>query len=160
MDTTLYGSNVGTTGGMTARAIRDGLARTARGELVTVTRFGRQLDHEALRQWFRDKIDGLINLKAGLREDGAPRKQRCACAHCLGRCTCSIRKIAARGGYVCGYGCREPWGGRRWSGEWQMSAWRDAWRVRDKRESRVAIHSFETDMARARLAHLVSERDF
>lgn len=154
----LYGHSAGRQAGEIARAVRDGLARTARGERVTVHRGGEPLDHKGLRQWFCDKLDGMINLKAGLRSDGAPRKTRCACKHCLGRCDCALRKIFARGGLVCGYGCRAPWGGRRWENDWQASAWRDSRRARDRVLARARIRQFETEVARARLAHLI-DRD-
>ena len=156
----LYGPGaVGANAGEIARAVREGFAATVRGERVSVHRHGEPLDQEGLRQWFRDKLDGLINIKAGLRSDGAPRKRACACMHCLGRCDCGIKKIEARGGYVCGYGCRAPWGGRRWETDWEASAWRDLRKARDRVLSRVTVRSFETDVARRRLGYLVSERE-
>ena len=153
---TMYGpGTVGPRAGEIARAIQAGFTATARGERVSVHRYTEPLDHEQLRQWFRDKLDGLINLKAGLRSDGAPAKRACACLHCMGRCDCALKKIPERGGRVCGYGCCAPWGGRRWETDWEASARRDSRAARD----RVAVRRFETDVVRKRLGHLHDNGD-
>lgn len=129
------------------------------GGILTMERGGHTYDLPALQEWFRQQLDEAINLKAGLRADGAPRKRQCACKHCVGRCDCNIRKLSARGSFVCGYGCREPWGGRRWDPDWQRALSQDARAIQDKIERRVAIHNFRTDIVRSKLGHLVTRSD-
>lgn len=57
-------------------------------------------------------------------------------------------RINARAGYV----PREP-------REDEMSAWRDSRRVRDILTRRLRVYQFETRQARARLGHLLADRN-
>jgi hypothetical protein len=141
--------------GAVARAIKNGFELCRAGYKVRASWAGRAMDEAELRQWFRDRLDQRINLKAGLRSDGAPLKTQCACKHCMGRCDCSRSRLRLRGGWVCGGGCRFPWGGRHWDEDWQGSARRDSRRLRDRFTSRIAIHSFDTELARKRFGHLI-----
>ena len=99
-------------------------------------------------------VDGRINNRGGLRADGAPAKTACACKHCMARCDCSIRRIPARGGEVCGYGCRFPWGGRKWDGDYQRDLERDARAVADWYARRIRVRRFSTELVQGRLGHL------
>lgn len=64
-------------------------------------------------------------------------------------------KIIVDGRERCGYGCREPWGGRKW----EDSAYWEAWRLSRKlRQPRVIIHVGEVPLEyRSKLAHRIEE---
>jgi hypothetical protein len=152
-----YGPTAGHEAGQIARAIRDGFARVSKGEQVQVYRMGERLDADGLRAWFRDKIDGMINLKAGLRSDGAPKRVgHCRCKACLHQHGHDLK----RGGLVnvrcpsCPVPHRDY--GRKWEYDYQASAWRDSRRARERVTRRVVVQQFETEDARRRLGHLLS----
>jgi len=154
----LYGENPGPNAGKIYRAIKQGFEQTARGERVRPHWGDSALDAESLRQWFRAKLDGMINVKAGLRSDGAARKSRCNCNACTGRCDCGIARKIIDGRERCGYGCHRPYG-EKWEQDYENRAYRDSRAARDRVARRIRVYQFETKEARRRLGHLLSERD-
>lgn len=152
-----YGS--GSAAGAVARNYLVAFEKAKRGIKIIFERGGDEYGAEDLCEWFRGKLDEAMNLKAGLRADGAPRKARCHCKHCEGRCDCALRRVIIDGRGRCGYGCRAPWG-RKWEREWQIGAERDQRAIADKHERRYAIYQFNTPELRGRFAHLLSDRDF
>lgn len=157
---TRYGDIVGPYAGQLVRALREGFAAADRGVKVKPSWTSDGLDGAQLRQWFRDKLDGVINLKAGLRSDGASRrsKLRCRCMGCrhehmMERGVHEALRYAAIRCHACPPDHAE-WGGRRWGDIYQVDLHRDQWRLRDLRERRVRVRRFATDLVRARFGHL------
>jgi len=154
---TAYGPTAGKEAGQIYRAIRDGMARTARDERVTTSWCGASLDRDGLRHWFRDKIDGMINLKAGLRSDGARKREKCRCRACLHQHGHDLERgrLAIVRCYHCPSREHLPYG-RKWENDYQIGAWRDSRRARERVTQRIAVRQFETEDARKRLGHLLS----
>lgn len=168
----------GPAAGATARDIRDGLARARAGVKIRTWWGGDGLDEAGLRVWFQRKIDESINLKGGLRSDGAARKARCSCWCC--RDLRVLRKLyyglhgkvehCCHGGGSRGNGRPSAlvhevgthcyaWGGRKWDWTYQVGFRRDQSAIRDKIARRVRLYYLETPECRERFAHLVSERE-
>lgn len=156
----------GKAAGEIARGMREGLAAAQKGVRIKTWWGDDGKSADQLRAWFRDKLDGMINLKAGLRSDGAPARdrQRCFCRGCvhahmhdLDRPAMALdRTIIVR----CPSCPRDhiEYGGRKRESEYESGAHRDQWRLRDKRERRIIIHQFETAEVRERFGHLISDR--
>ena len=124
------------------------------------------LDGEDLRQWFRDKLDGLINLKAGLRSDGAPARWRgraaddrrfrrfvCRCRRCehdraYHHDNTSLRPRVSASCTHCN-GLHVEWGGRKWESDYYGRALRDQQALGTPRRS---VRRFETEDVRRRFA--------
>jgi hypothetical protein len=71
------------------RACRTAFEVTRAGRRFAMERFGRPLDLDGWREEFRRALDQRINLRGGLRSDGAVAKYGCRCMACSGRCSCA-----------------------------------------------------------------------
>lgn len=155
---TAYGTAPGKIAGAICRAIRDGLLQTARGERVRIHRWSDPIGNIAFREWFRNKIDGLINIKAGLRADGAKLRDRGVC-----KCRACVHRRNAHGDREYEYctTCPSPhWAyGRRWEYPFQAGMVRDARRIHDRLLHRVIVRQFETDIAHRRFKHLLTTKE-
>lgn len=158
---TLYGERAGRRAGQIARCIRDGFAAADAGVRVKPEWSSNGLDGAGLRQWFRDKLDGMINLKAGLRSDGAPRRDRLSC-RCRG-CLHEHRHLMERGldeylryASIRCWNCprgHEDWGGRKWSDDYERGLVQDQWDLR----GRSRVRQLRTPELRARFAHRIDD---
>ena len=139
-------------------AIKKGLAMAKDGQVFRITWAGSEITSEAaFHAWFQENLDKRINHKAGLRTDGAPFKKQCHCRHCMGLCRCGIVRLIVDGRERCGYGCGNPWGGRKWENEWEAESWRLSRKLMDH-GGRLVIHRSEVPLEfRKRFAHRIEE---
>jgi hypothetical protein len=139
-----------------AATIKHGFDMARAGQSFNISWAGQEITNlDAFHKWFQDNVDKRINHKSGLRTDGAPRKTRCHCRHCMGTCTCAIKKITVDGRDRCGYGCRAPWGGRKWESDYEREAHRVAYMVSQPRRL-IRVTEVPPEF-RARFAHRISE---
>ncbi len=142
-------------------AARKAFAVTAAGGSVRTYWTNRTLDANGWREEFRTAHDKRINVKAGLRSDGAPKRSKCRCMHCTAKCDCACRKFVGTPGPIvgdCGYGCRFPWGGRKWDSGYEADLARDRHAITQRVTSRMSLYQLNTPELRQRFAHLLSDR--
>jgi hypothetical protein len=140
---------------------RTAFATTAAGGMVRIYWNTPILNAEGWREEFRAALDKRINVKAGLRSDGAPKRSKCRCMHCTAKCDCACRKFVGTPAPIvgdCGYGCRFPWGGRKWDSDYEGNLIRDRRAIEDRVTRRISLYQINTPELRQRFAHLLSER--